>query len=239
MLTLRGALAAGRRELETPTFRNLASFLNAKLSRKRKLLDLIATPLNLEPMKPTRPPCAQPGCETPRAAHQHLCREHYRIYMREYMRDRRAGIRRRPKGATPKTGTPGRENRLAKKKALAAHIGQPRGTCRACGWEPATDHEWKAVDFNHLDPALKSFDFGRSMQRSLEKLKPEAEKCELLCARCHRFEETSSGKGRPRFLPEGWTPAMARLNQRWRKAGREEAHTAALAEDLARSHPVP
>jgi DNA-directed RNA polymerase subunit RPC12/RpoP len=65
------------------------------------------------------------------------------------------------------------------KDILVAEAG---GACRLCGY----DRYPGALQFHHLDPAQKRFQFGgRSMTRSLEILREEARKCVLLCANCH------------------------------------------------------
>jgi hypothetical protein len=53
--------------------------------------------------------------------------------------------------------------------------------CAKCGYNahPA------ALDFNHLDPASKSFHISGGTY-SREKLITEMEKCEVLCSNCHR-----------------------------------------------------
>mgnify|MGYP005855513707 CR=1 FL=1 len=44
-----------------------------------------------------------------------------------------------------------------------------------------------ALDFHHLDPQKKDFNLGIAIiQWKWEKVKPELDKCILLCANCHR-----------------------------------------------------
>lgn len=56
------------------------------------------------------------------------------------------------------------------------------GVCADCGLRdiPAI------YDFHHRDPAQKLFRIGSGSCRGLEKQKAEADKCDLLCANCHR-----------------------------------------------------
>lgn len=42
-------------------------------------------------------------------------------------------------------------------------------------------------DFHHLDPAQKDISIARIIGRNFEKIKPELDKCVLLCAHCHRL----------------------------------------------------
>ena len=56
------------------------------------------------------------------------------------------------------------------------------GACVICGYDACLG----ALQFHHLDPASKKFHLGREgVTRSLERARAEAEKCVLLCARCH------------------------------------------------------
>ena len=40
--------------------------------------------------------------------------------------------------------------------------------------------------FHHKDPKTKDFEIGDSCRFSLEKLKEEVDKCQLLCSNCHQ-----------------------------------------------------
>jgi hypothetical protein len=59
-----------------------------------------------------------------------------------------------------------------------AHLG---GRCRICTYDgtPA------AFDFHHVNPLEKDFTISDRMT-SWERIRPELEKCVLLCCRCHR-----------------------------------------------------
>jgi hypothetical protein len=83
------------------------------------------------------------------------------------------------------------QRRADLKDRAIAYLG---GKCRGCGYDrcPA------ALDFHHTSPHEK--DFSISQQMSWEKLRPELDKCLLLCANCHR--ETHVGL-HPRFLDDG------------------------------------
>jgi helix-turn-helix protein len=65
------------------------------------------------------------------------------------------------------------------KSVLVAEAG---GRCVICGY----DRHPGALQFHHVEPALKSFDLGRvGVALSLERARAEASKCALLCANCH------------------------------------------------------
>lgn len=58
------------------------------------------------------------------------------------------------------------------------------GKCERCGYAA----NLAALDFHHRDPHTKEFqiDMRTFSNTSLDKLKNELDKCELLCANCHR-----------------------------------------------------
>ena len=59
--------------------------------------------------------------------------------------------------------------------------------------EPCTDcgkkHPTWAMDFDHRDPSKKSFTIGRAATTAIsyKKFMKEIEKCDLVCALCHRY----------------------------------------------------
>ena len=53
--------------------------------------------------------------------------------------------------------------------------------CARCGYN---EHP-EALQFNHLNPAEKSFNIGENKKLNLETIKQEIAKCEVLCANCH------------------------------------------------------
>jgi transposase len=75
--------------------------------------------------------------------------------------------------------------RRAVKQALVEEAG---GRCRLCGYERCLG----ALQFHHLDPALKSFGLATNgVARSLRRAREEARKCVLVCANCHAEIEAS------------------------------------------------
>ena len=55
------------------------------------------------------------------------------------------------------------------------------GKCQVCGYNKCTS----ALEFHHLDPSQKDFTISGGT-KSFENLKPEVDKCILVCANCHR-----------------------------------------------------
>jgi len=54
------------------------------------------------------------------------------------------------------------------------------GKCVVCGKEDADD-----LEFDHIDPATKSFNIASNWSRSWGDLQKELAKCQLLCTKCH------------------------------------------------------
>ena len=55
--------------------------------------------------------------------------------------------------------------------------------CSKCGIES----EYPIYDLHHRDPSLKEFKISRAIRHKWETLLAEIEKCDLLCANCHRI----------------------------------------------------
>ncbi len=58
------------------------------------------------------------------------------------------------------------------------------GCCSSCGYNRCL----AALEFHHLDPNEKDVNFEKMRRRTFASLKPELDKCRLLCANCHREE---------------------------------------------------
>lgn len=56
------------------------------------------------------------------------------------------------------------------------------GKCSRCGYDKCLD----ALDFHHTNPDEKSFNFRKGRGLAWDRLVEEANKCELVCANCHR-----------------------------------------------------
>jgi len=56
--------------------------------------------------------------------------------------------------------------------------------CKKCGYKKITG----ALEFHHRDPKTKSFDVKSRLRISIDTLKKEMRKCDILCVNCHREE---------------------------------------------------
>jgi 5-methylcytosine-specific restriction endonuclease McrA len=65
-------------------------------------------------------------------------------------------------------------------KAKIKAIEYKGSKCLVCGYNKSV----RALQFHHLDPIQKDFGISGNT-KSFEKLKPELDKCVLLCANCH------------------------------------------------------
>lgn len=62
------------------------------------------------------------------------------------------------------------------------------GKCQICGYDKCID----ALDFHHRDPNEKEFRIGKGNTMKWEKVLEELDKCDLLCANCHRELHSTS-----------------------------------------------
>jgi hypothetical protein len=58
--------------------------------------------------------------------------------------------------------------------------------CKECGWSTNNIKDYICFDFHHRNPEEKEFLLSRIKTRSLDDIKKELDKCDLLCAMCHR-----------------------------------------------------
>ena len=57
------------------------------------------------------------------------------------------------------------------------------GKCNICGYSKCRN----ALEFHHRDPSKKDFEIGKDFRKkSLKDIKNEIDKCDLVCANCHR-----------------------------------------------------
>lgn len=70
-----------------------------------------------------------------------------------------------------------RKRKLLKQKC----VDYKGGCCQQCGYNKSN----AALDFHHLDPTYKEFNFSKKKVK-WETLQKELDKCILVCANCHR-----------------------------------------------------
>jgi hypothetical protein len=98
-----------------------------------------------------------------------------------------------------------RTRRDAKKRAMIAYLG---GACRRCKRTVEELGHAAAMDFHHRDPRQKKYNVNRMYTLREELRRRELDKCDLLCASCHRVIEamandddnTSDGDDHPALL---------------------------------------
>lgn len=75
---------------------------------------------------------------------------------------------------------------MIRRKAVKHTLVQEHGgKCEKCGYNKCE----AALQFHHLDPTKKEFGLSvRGLNRDIDILRKEAEKCILLCANCHAEE---------------------------------------------------
>lgn len=81
--------------------------------------------------------------------------------------------------------------KIRRKRRKAELIAFRRGYCKDCRYNASS----AALEFHHRDPATKEFGLG-NFQGSWDRLLREAEKCDLLCANCHRTRHALLDAGR-------------------------------------------
>ncbi len=91
------------------------------------------------------------------------------------------------------------DTRIRRFRVKAAGVKYLGGRCNRCGW----DNHIVGFDFHHLH----NKDFVISMNaasRTWDKIKEELDKCELLCATCHRLEHCNYIDDE-KFMKEAYT----------------------------------
>lgn len=68
-----------------------------------------------------------------------------------------------------------------RRRCKLALIEYKGGKCERCGFDKPIP---SCYDFHHVDPSIKEFTISHS-SKSLDVLKKEVDKCQLLCKNCH------------------------------------------------------
>ena len=95
-------------------------------------------------------------------------------------------LTRNERGSNPRLPAMGYKYDRPVRDIIAALKAEP---CADCGQRfPAV-----CMDFDHVDPETKSFGIARAVgdDYSLQRILDEIEKCELVCANCHRIRTAS------------------------------------------------
>jgi hypothetical protein len=75
-----------------------------------------------------------------------------------------------------------------RRKFVAKAVEYKGGRCVRCGYKV----DIRALDFHHRDPSKKEFTLAGNIGRlSWSRVKAEVDKCDLLCANCHRCVDHS------------------------------------------------
>ena len=118
---------------------------------------------------------------------------------REWKRQRR-NARERATRAARRDAVAERERnkRDALKRRMIAYLG---GACMRCRRTLEDFGHPAAFDFHHRDWRTKAFNFAGNYKRAWAVLRAELDKCDLLCACCHRITEALAASDRRRGRP--------------------------------------
>jgi len=123
--------------------------------------------------------------------------------------------------------------RDALKRRMIDYLG---GACRCCDLTPERAGHVAVFEFHHRDPGTKTFNLSGNYTRSWRILQRELDKCDLVCANCHRtieatLEDTGRRRGRPLidstniegYEDDGFRELVARVQLAERRAAAERA----------------
>lgn len=68
------------------------------------------------------------------------------------------------------------------KQLKAQAVAYKGGKCQKCGYSKSL----AALDFHHRNPHEKEFAISSVKWKNFDRIQPELDKCDLLCANCHR-----------------------------------------------------
>ena len=87
-----------------------------------------------------------------------------------------------------------REYYYTRREKMIAYLG---GKCARC----VTD---ESLEFDHIEPELKSFDISANLTISNPAVRDELDKCQLLCTSCHRAKTAAENSGWRHGTVYGW-----------------------------------
>ena len=76
-----------------------------------------------------------------------------------------------------------RNRRNERKQMFVEELG---GKCTDCGGE----FPLCCYDFHHVDESTKSFEIAPALDRNIDVIREEVQKCVLLCSNCHRIRHS-------------------------------------------------
>jgi hypothetical protein len=82
-------------------------------------------------------------------------------------------------------------NEYRSRSAYILHRKLAIGRCGDCGLQ-CTEQNHPVFEFDHRDPETKAFDIANGKKRPFRDLKAEIDKCDMVCANCHRLRTIAS-----------------------------------------------
>lgn len=116
----------------------------------------------------------------------HTCKDCFRSYSKRYYEEHKAE-------------TFARNQRTRRRQKLKLLELKAQSPCTDCGnkFHPFI------MEFDHTDPSNKLFPVGRAGGRSGTQISKEMEKCELVCANCHKMRTFRRHQLRPNHVLAG------------------------------------
>ena len=119
------------------------------------------------------------------------CYAAHTAYWKKYMKEVRSGERGADRLARLRHQTNTQNNRPEIKKMMAEKNRARRNYMYALKARPCMDCGGKfppeCMDFDHRPESSKEFTIGVSMHRNWERMMKETQKCDIVCANCHRI----------------------------------------------------
>jgi len=122
--------------------------------------------------------------KSPDGYYQRACYICWRKHSNKRARERWANLPEVRKRLCSGSATRSKAKRIANKDRAIEYLG---GKCANCG---GVFHR-NAFDFHHINPAQKERHIQPFLYGPWENLEKELDKCELLCANCHRIEHSA------------------------------------------------
>ena len=119
------------------------------------------------------------------------CYAAHLAYWKKYMNEVRSGARGAERLGRLRAATKKQNDRPDIKRALDAKNKERRAYLYTLKQRPCMDcggsFHPECMDFDHRPGTVKEFDVGTSMHRNWNRILGETEKCDVVCANCHRM----------------------------------------------------